>query len=511
MNEPRRRSGVAVLAVALAIGSGGALADEADGSLVERGRYLARAADCHSCHTASGGEPYAGGEGFPTPFGRLYAPNITQHDETGIGAWTREDFEGALRGGVGRDGSPLYPAMPYTAYTRLTDDDVDALFAYFETVEPVDREVPENRLTFPFDLRAGVGVWQSMFFDEGRFEPDPERDATWNSGAYLVRALGHCGACHTPRNAALAEDEARALTGSQIEHWYAPDISGSEQSVLHDWEVEELVRYFKGEEGVRNIATIGPMEAVIRESLAHLREEDLRAMAIYLKNQPPPEEAPEPPEDFSTSKERFAAGEQLYTMHCAGCHERDGEGIEGGAPTLVDNAAVTARKPYNLLSAILNGFEAGDGYGGMPGFAAVMSDRQVSDVANFVRMSWSNAAEPNVTPWLVATWRNEAGAGDYGEGGEPRLVCPVIGDDVIDAATRDALRTAHRTGGARDGVRAAVERFREAHPDSTSSDVVNRLTAAYCNLVAQDDLSYREKSADLVGFMGGVAAISAKD
>ena len=229
---------ITTTAILIAIAAPTASAQQQD--QVKKGEYIAIAADCNGCHTATEGKPYAGGVELKTPFGKLVAPNITQDKETGIGDWSRDDFEKALRQGIGKDGQPLYPGMPYTSYTKMTDADLDALWAYMKTVEPVRRKIESNQLPFPYNVRSSVFAWQALYFEPGRFEPDPSKSDMFNRGAYLVHALTHCSACHTPRNTLGGAVSDQDLKGARVESWYAPNISNDENSIIHDWSKDRL-------------------------------------------------------------------------------------------------------------------------------------------------------------------------------------------------------------------------------------------------------------------------------
>ena len=258
-------------------------ADAADP--VARGAYLADAAHCAACHTREGGKPFAGNLPLASPFGTMYSSNITPDVATGIGSWTEKDFEGALRRGVGKDGKYLYPSMPYIEFTKISDADVHALWAYFRSVKPVNERTRAASMKFPFNVRLGIAGWQSVYFRPGRYVDDPSQSAAWNRGAYLVQGLGHCDACHTPTNFAMAPKKGQALQGNVIDHWFAPDISGGRYSGIKTWSEPELVTYLKTGHNDRNLAAVGPMQATIDLGLSHLHDDDLGAIATYLKNQ----------------------------------------------------------------------------------------------------------------------------------------------------------------------------------------------------------------------------------
>jgi mono/diheme cytochrome c family protein len=376
------------------------------GSAVERGRYLATAGDCVSCHTGKGGKPFAGGDRLNTPFGYLLAPNITPDDETGIGRWTAVDFYRVMHEGVNRHGQDLYPAMPYTFYTRVTREDSDAIYAYLRSLEPVKNDVDVNHLRFPFNQRWSMAFWRELYFDPGVFQTVPEQSPEWNRGAYLVEGLGHCSACHSPRNLMGGIEDTHEFTGAEIDGWFAPNISSNLSVGLGTWTAAEIATYLKTGARKGVTTTFGPMAEVVHNSTRNMTDADLAAMATYLKSLPPgsPLRAakPAPPE----SK---VHGASLYMDHCSACHQSGGRGMSGIFPPLAGNGAVIARDPGNVLQAILNGIPMQNGYVAMPTFASQLNDQQIADIANYVRNSWGNTAPANATPGDVAKLRAAMG------------------------------------------------------------------------------------------------------
>jgi mono/diheme cytochrome c family protein len=377
----------------------------------ERGRYLARAGNCATCHTAEGGEPYAGGLVFHTPFGLLYSTNITSDRETGIGDWPFEDFYRSVKEGVRPDGTHLYPAFPYTDFAKLTDADIASLYLYFQDVAPVNSPAPENELVFPFDQRALLYLWKKLFHDPETFVPDPGQSAQWNRGAYLVEGAGHCGACHTPRNALGAEQTSLALTGGtymdKVLFGYYRPWSGvnltPHAAGLATWEENDIVSYLR--DGVsRNAVVHGPMRDVVMNSTRHLAEEDLRAMAVYLKGIPANAQPPGP----APSEEALAAGEIVYTVHCGSCHLPTGEGDEGLGVSLVGSPIVTAPDPASLVNVILYGPHLPPRLvvdrSRMKMFGKRLSDEDIASVASYVRHEFGKGAG-SVEPGLVNAQR----------------------------------------------------------------------------------------------------------
>lgn len=369
---------------------------------IERGAYLARAGDCVSCHTANGGLPYAGGYRLDTPFGYLLAPNITPDPETGIGRWSSADFYQAMHDGVNKRGQDMYPAMPYDFYTRLTRADSDAIFAYLRTLKPVKNTVDINHLQFPFNLRWSMAVWRELYFDEGTFAADPAQSTQWNRGAYLVEGLGHCSACHSPRNALGGIEKDKAYTGATVDGWFALNLSSNLHTGLGEWTAAEIAAYLKTGVAQGRTTAFGPMAEVVQNSLSHLTDADLAAMAEYLKAIPPNSSLRTGKPAPKASRLR---GATLYMDHCGGCHQSKGRGIPGVFPPLAGNGAVIAPDPANILKVVLGGVPQRGGYIPMPAFGGQLDDQQIADIANYVRTSWGNTAPPNSTAAMVAKLR----------------------------------------------------------------------------------------------------------
>jgi len=384
-----------------------ALAAQADAgpSQVQLGEYLATAGDCISCHTADGGQPFAGGYRINTPFGYLLAPNITPDPETGIGRWTADEFYRALHEGVNKHGQDMYPAMPYVFYTRVTRADSDAIFAYLRTVKPVRNAVEANHLRFPFNQRWTMAGWREIFFGEGTFKPDPSASASWNRGAYLVEGLGHCSACHSPRDVLGGIEGRHEYTGAEIDGWFAPNISSNLHVGLGTWSTEDIATYLKT--GVRKGGTtaFGPMAEVVHNSTSHLTDADVAAMAEYLKTLPPESPLRSAKAVPPASQVR---GASLYMDHCSACHQAKGRGMPGIFPPLAGNGAVIARDPGNVLQAVLKGIPMQDGYVPMPSFASQLDDQEIADVANYVRTSWGNGAAADATAAEVGRLRAQS-------------------------------------------------------------------------------------------------------
>lgn len=367
---------------------------------IARGAYLARAGDCMACHTTRGGAQYAGGRALETPFGAVVAPNITQDVATGIGAWSADDFWNALHNGRARDGRLLYPAFPYTSYTYVTRDDADALYAYFKTIPAVRQPNQPHRLRFPYNQQVALAAWRALYFRPAVFEPAPARSKEWNRGAYLVQGLGHCAACHSARNALGGSDD--SLSGGLVPMlgWYAPSLTADGEAGLGDWPVDDIVQLLHT--GVSNRAAVfGPMAEVVRESLQHLDEADVRAMAVYLKSLPQQDAAGAPYKrsEAPEAVAQLAAGAKLYGAHCADCHGAAGEGKGLAYPPLAGNRALTMQDAANPIRIVLNGgFPPGTRGNprpyGMPPFGHVLGDAEVAQVVSYLRSAWGNNAPP---------------------------------------------------------------------------------------------------------------------
>ncbi len=389
-------SSLCLPAVALAAGI-----DGQDFNQIERGRYLTIVGDCAACHTLPGsGHDLAGGRVLETPFGGLVAPNITPDPVTGIGAWTDDEFINSLTKGTGRGGARLFPAMPYTYYTKISRDDALAIRAYLNTVPPVHNEVSPDSLPFPFSVRANMAVWNYLFFAPGEFQPDPNKGAEWNRGAFLTEGLAHCGLCHTPKNALGGDDTARAMQGYALQGWFAPDLTNDPRRGLGSWSIEDIATYLKSGHNKTTAAT-GLMGEEIDRSTSNLSDADLKAIATYLKDRPgDPANAAQnqqpalPPAPNQTV---MKAGQQVYADECAGCHKADGKGTPGLFPTLAGAPTVQQSDPTSLLHVVLRGAlsvatpTAPTG-AGMPAFSWLLTDDQTAAVVTYIRNSWGNNA-----------------------------------------------------------------------------------------------------------------------
>jgi mono/diheme cytochrome c family protein len=371
--------------------------------LIARGEYLAAAGDCVACHTVRGGQAFAGGLEIPTPFGVLYTPNVTPDKETGIGAWTADDFYRAMHEGRSKDGSFLYPAFPYTNYTKITRADCDAIYAFFMSLAPVQQKNKPHALGFPYNQRQLLGPWRTLYFKPGEFQEDPKQSKEWNRGAYLVEGLGHCNACHSARNALGAITDEDDYSGGLIpvQNWYAPSLTSSRETGLGDWDTKEIVELLRTGVSPRS-AVFGPMSAVVKESLQEMSLVDLNAMAVYLKAQSERKESapliPGGPSDEQVSA-LLRRGAKVYKDQCESCHQPNGEGVPRVYPPLANNAAITMRNAVNPIRVVLNGgfppsTEGNPRPYGMPPFHQELGNDDVAAVVTYIRRSWGNNAEP---------------------------------------------------------------------------------------------------------------------
>jgi mono/diheme cytochrome c family protein len=390
----------------------------ASAALLERGRVLALAGNCAGCHTARGGQPYAGGRALATPFGSVFAGNLTPDPATGLGRWTPEHFWRALQHGRGADGRRLVPAFPYTETTRMPREDSDALFAWLQTLPAVQQPNPDHALRWPFGTPLALAAWRLLFFRPGVWVDDPQQTAQWNRGAYLVNGPAHCVACHGGRNA-LGATASAGFGGGLMprRNWYAPALTRADEASVADWPLPEIVQWLREGRAPRGQAT-GPMAEVVVRSTQHLPQEDLLAMAVYLKSLPVQPATPAP-RFTPAAPERLQQGQRLYAQHCADCHGQTGaggvlaEGPRAGqrvVPPLAGNRLLVMNPSANLVRAIaLGGFGAVTTAHpqpfGMPPFAHVLSDAQIADVVTWLRHNEAVPAPP-LSALEVARWRS---------------------------------------------------------------------------------------------------------
>lgn len=397
----------AILACLFLCSAFAAAAQAADPSekQIADGKALVDAGDCTACHTADPAKPFAGGVRIDTPFGPIYSPNLTPDRETGIGAWSDQNFYNALRFGIAPDGSHYYPAFPYPNFSKLTRSDIVAIRAYLATLTPFANKVPPPQLRFPLNFRIMVRLWNYLFFRPGILHPDQQKGTGWNRGRYLVEGLAHCGVCHTPKDFFGADRHSRAFSGGMVGGWFAPRLDGAPRSGLKSWSVDDITEYLASGRNGKSHAD-GPMAAVVVNSTSKMSGDDVRAIAVYLKSLPP---GPPEPTAVQPSEASMKDGAAIYAQQCIACHEADGSGAPRIYPPLPGNALLQSADPATTLRVILDGAQTvttprAPNTGSMPGYAKQLSDQQVADVANYIRSSWGNAA-PLVSTDQVAKAR----------------------------------------------------------------------------------------------------------
>lgn len=410
---------------------------------VAQGAVLARAGNCVACHSAQGGAPLAGGRPIETPFGTVYTSNLTPDPDTGLGRWQIEDFRQALQRGRAPGGRLLIPAFPYEHTRVMTLQDMDDVWAWLQTQPPVHQPTPAHTLRWPYGTQAALAVWRSLFLSDTPWQADPARSAQWNRGAYLVQGLGHCAACHSPRNALGANGGIADLSGGRMpgQGWYAPSLVDPRETGLAEQSIEEIVALLQTGRN-RSASTLGPMGEVVQHGLQHLPEADLRAMAVYLQaraqdpnapraaqaarrgpgdwlrslgNAQPKPRAPEPAPAAVT-----ALGLSVYKAHCADCHGERGEGQPGRWPPLAGNRAVLLDDPSNLMQVVMHGAYAPVTRGqprpyGMPPYQLTLQDAELAAVLTVIRQDGlaegpsRRQLAPQVTPLQVRQWRETDG------------------------------------------------------------------------------------------------------
>lgn len=384
-------------------------AQAADGTLVEKGRYVATAADCLACHTAPGGKPFAGGYPIITPVGTIYSTNITPSPKTGIGDYTKAEFSNAVRLGIGHNGKRLYPAMPYTSYAAVTDDDMEALYAFFRSgVVPVEQENRPDNVRFPFNIRSGMMLWNWLYLDTRTFQPRPGETPQIARGRYLVDHLEHCGTCHTPRTLFMGPASGRSLSGSVVGAWYAPNITTDKIAGIAEWTDSDLRNYLKSGHALNKGQEAGPMAEVVTNSTRLLTSDDIDAIIAYLRDVPAiasSEKRSRTSYEGAGRPEEVARGQinpedrgwKIFSGSCASCHQAQGQGVNA-YPSLTHNSATGSSNARNLVATILIGVERQTGENAvfMPAFGSGalwvnrLSDQDIADVSNFILKTFGN-------------------------------------------------------------------------------------------------------------------------
>lgn len=387
----------------------------AKASLLERGEYLARAADCQACHTVKGGVPFAGGLSFPISIGTIYSSNITPDKQTGIGGWSDAAFLRALHNGIDDEGEHLYPAMPFASYSGMTDADALAIKAYLFSLKPVRNKVPENALGFPFNQRWLMGAWSFFFNPDRRFEPHADRSAQWNRGAYLAENLAHCGECHTPRNIAFALDNRRKFGGEMQAGWRAYNVSSDAATGIGAWHDDELARYLATGYAPGRGTASGPMGEAVDYSFSRMTPGDIRAIVAYMRSVPavagdlPAALASPAPATHRAPEGLDAQGEKLFAGSCASCHDWTGRSPIWKQATLTGARAVNDPSATNVAQIVIEGasHKTADGRVFMPAFGNSFSDAEVAAVANYVTARFGSKGSA-ITPGKVAGLRKQA-------------------------------------------------------------------------------------------------------
>ncbi|SHH98747.1 c-type cytochrome [Bradyrhizobium erythrophlei] len=395
----------------------GVPASLAKASLVERGEYLAKAADCMVCHTTQDGKPYAGGLGFNLPFGTLYSTNITPDKETGIGNYSDQDFLAAVHRGIRRDGARLYPAMPFTSYTYMTDADALAIKAYLFSLPAVHAEAPANTLTFPFNQRWAMTFWSIVFNPDIRFEPDTSKTPEWNRGAYLAEALAHCGECHTPRNLGFALDNRKKFAGALTAGWRAFNITSDKTTGIGGWRDEDIVSYLTIGHAMGHGSASGPMGEAVDYSFSQFAPEDIRAVVAYLRSVPPiasPDlpatlAPPAPASHKQGGGTQDPRGKMVFEGACVSCHDWSGESPISPFATLTGAWAVNDPTATNVAQIVISGTvrrHPPDAVS-MPAFGDAYSDIEIAAVANYVTARFGSKPS-SLTAQDVAELRKQA-------------------------------------------------------------------------------------------------------
>lgn len=488
---------------------------------IRRGEYLTTAADCMPCHTGPGRVPFSGGLSFETPFGVLFSSNISPSKAAGIGNWTDTQFWHALHDGIAPGSSLvvfphyLYPAMPYTSYSKMSKPDVLAIKAYLDAIPAVDSTPQKNAMNFPFNIRAMQVGWRIMFF---RAEP-VHYHKSWSpavrNGAYVAEALGHCSECHSPRNFLFAIKSGHTLAGAPIlsEPWYAPNISSSRKYGIGGWSRHDLVSFLYDGGNMQKGSAYGPMKTVVDDSLSQIPKSDINDLAAYLQTATPARETPS--KQIVGSANEITAGKAVYVQDCAACHQADGKGISDVFPNLAGNQSVWGGPANNTIGVVLGGMIPWHANGPeMPAFGGILSDHQVAQVTNYVRTAWDNPGMPDATAAEVFDLRKSApphkiavADADYldlppiASASARKLGCPLLSNPLIDPTSAESaiLRgaTSHDLGIRTDRLIAVI---RKSEPHLAKVEVKQFLLTIYCPIVATDH-SVSDKQAALATFM----------
>ena len=375
--------------------------------LVARGQYLTKAADCTACHTAPGGQPFAGGRAFELPFGVLYSPNITPDPKTGIGGYSDDDWVRVLHDGVARDGTHLYPAMPYASYSKMSRDDALAIKAYLMSLAPVAAKTPENKMKFPYSQRWLMVGWNQVNNPGKELKPDASKPADWNRGAYLVEALGHCGECHTPRNFMQGLKDSKAFAGADIQGWHAYNLTSDKTAGLGNWSDAALAQYLSSGHADGHGPASGPMAEAIENSLRYLTSDDIHAMVVYLKSLPAQPDGPPAVAAKAAPPSPNVAGAHLFVQACAGCHLPDGSGRQSPWAALAGAHSTGDVGGTNLVQVLAHGsqMQTAQGQVFMHSFTGGYTDTEMAAIANYT-IGQFGGREGQVTPQQIKAARS---------------------------------------------------------------------------------------------------------
>lgn len=484
-------------------------------ALIARGKYLTTAADCMPCHTGPGNAPFSGGLMMHTPFGGLSTPNITPDKATGIGRWTDKQFYNALHYGIspGRNflvfPKYLYPAMPYTSYTKLSYADVMAIKAYLDSLPPVHAPREPSTMSFPFNQRPVLLGWRLLFFNPGPMHMNPSWDEHMKNGAYLTVALGHCGECHTPRNMMEATIASKAFAGAPIDNLFAPNISSDKTYGVGGWSKADLVAYLHNDGNLVKGSPYGAMGDMTDHSTSKLPVSDIEDIADYLQHGTKPQVTPPAPA-VADADASIARGKVLYMANCDGCHGKTGGGMPPHfVPDLAGNDSVTAEQPYNVIGAVLNGLGSWANPGPrMPAFGAEMNDQEIADITNYVRTAWGNKGAADATPAQVMRLRGVGDLPPIANEASDKLGCPRVSPagghgtvanpgnkllGIYQGVTQATL--ANRT-------RQLITAVRANNNSISDENLTNTLVAAYCPVLANTpDMSLSDKKSALKDFI----------
>ena len=480
-----------------------ASAQQTDADLVKRGEYLVTAGDCVACHTAPGGKPFAGNYVLNTPIGKIRTPNLTPDKETGLGNWTDDEFARALHEGITKDGSYLYPAFPFAWYTKVTREDVKAIFAYLRSLEPVNEARKPCEIPFPFNIRTALITWRSAFFTPGEFKPAPDASAEVNRGAYLVEGLGHCGMCHNENKIVGNSGLAGKLGGGVIDGWYAPNITPDGHQGIGGWSDAQVVTYLKtgAAPGNQPGVAVGPMRQTIEESLSKMTDADLKAMVAYLRTQKAKETYKV--KDLQAFDQAGAPGAGTYLSYCSSCHKPDGQGVPGAIPALAGNTSVQSEGSETVIRVILGGLGAQSGYAPMPAVGAGMSDAQVADVTDYIRNSWGNKAPVIADRGAVSDARKRTETMLSGTAPCAEIAQPEIAKAIDSAGTAEALKDIEPQDFI-PRVDALLPKIRAAAANGKDDDIVNGLITAFCKAGRDNPLYQKAGWPSVIGSFGSV-------